>query len=158
MGTNVVKIATEDTVDRDELEDFLADKRKYVLVTTRSDGRPQMSPVTGALDDQGRLLISTYPTRAKVKNLLRTAACAVMALSDDFDGPWVQMYGTAEVLDGEEGVEALVDYYRAAAGEHEDWDEYRTAMRTRGKVCVMVTLTAWGPVATGGMPPEFADA
>lgn len=152
-----MKIATQDTVGRDDLEQFLADKRKFVLVTSRSDGRPQLSPVTGALDDRGRLLISTYPTRAKSRNLRRTPECAAMALSDDFDGPWVQLYGTADVLSGEEGVEALVAYYRAAAGEHDDWNEYRQAMRDRGKVCIAVTVTDWGPIATGGVPPEFAE-
>jgi len=151
-----VNVATTNTVDRDQLRDFLADKRRYVLVTTRADGRPQMSPVTGALDGRGRLLVSTYPSRAKVANLRRTPACAAMALSDDFDGPWVQLYGSAEVLEGDEGVEALVEYYRAAAGEHDDWDEYRQAMRDRGKVCVAISVTDWGPVATGGLPPEFA--
>ena len=151
-----MNVATTNTVDRDQLRDFLADKRRYVLVTTRADGRPQMSPVTGALDGRGRLLVSTYPSRAKVANLRRTPACAAMALSDDFDVPWVQLYGSAEVLEGDEGVEALVEYYRAAAGEHDDWDEYRQAMRDRGKVCVAISVTDWGPVATGGLPPEFA--
>jgi PPOX class probable F420-dependent enzyme len=152
-----MNIATQDTVDRDALNAFLADRRQFVLITTRSDGRPQVSPVTGALADDGRVLISTYPTRAKAKNLRRDPGCAVLALSEDFDGPWVQVYGTAEVLDGDAGVEALVDYYRAAAGEHPDWDEYRAAMRDRGKVCLAITVTDWGPVATGGIPPEFAD-
>jgi PPOX class probable F420-dependent enzyme len=152
-----MNIATQDRVDRDDLHAFVADRRRFVLITARSDGRPQVSPVTGALADDGRLLISTYPTRAKTKNLRRHPDCAVLVLSDDFDGPWVQVYGTAEVLDGEAGVEALVEYYRAAAGEHDDWDEYRAAMRDRGKVCLAITVTDWGPVATGGIPPEFAD-
>jgi PPOX class probable F420-dependent enzyme len=152
-----MNIATQDTVDRDALNAFVSNRHRYVLITTRSDGRPQVSPVTGALGGDGRLLISTYPTRAKAKNVRRDPNCAVLVLSDDFDGPWVQVYGEAEVLDGEVGVEALVDYYRAAAGEHDDWDEYRDAMRDRGKVCLAVTVTDWGPVATGGVPPEFAD-
>ena len=153
-----MRVATTDAVDREGLDAFLADKRNLVLVTTRRDGRPQLSPVTGALDERGRLLVSTYPTRAKTRNLRRTPDCAVLVLGDDFDGPWVQVYGTAEVLDGEDGVEALVAYYRAAAGEHDDWDEYRQAMRDRGKVCVAVTITDWGPIATGGVPPEFSGA
>jgi PPOX class probable F420-dependent enzyme len=151
-----MNIATQDAVDRDALDAFLADRHRYVLITTRSDGRPQASPVTGALAGDGRLLISTYPTRAKAKNLRREPRCAVLVLSDDVDGPWVQVYGTAEVLDGEDGVEALVDYYRAAAGEHDDWDEYRAAMRDRRKVCLAITVDDWGPVATGGIPPQFA--
>ena len=151
-----MNIATEDRVDRDGMEAFARDRRHLLLVTTRADGRPQVSPVVGALDDHGHLLVSSYPTRAKVANLRRRSDCAVVVLSDDFDGPWMQLYGRAEIVDGEDGVERLVDYFRAAAGEHDDWDEYRQAMRDRGKVAIDVTITDWGPIATGGVPPEFA--
>ncbi|HUG83720.1 MAG TPA: PPOX class F420-dependent oxidoreductase [Euzebya sp.] len=151
-------IATTTRVDRDDLDAFLADRRRLVLNTWRSDGRPQMSPVIGALGTDGRLLISSYPTRAKTRNLQRDPDCAVLVLGEDFDDPWVQLYGTAAVLTGEAGVEALVDYYRAAAGEHDDWEEYRQAMRARDKVCIAITITGWGPLATGGLPPEFADS
>jgi PPOX class probable F420-dependent enzyme len=128
-----------------------------VLATTRADGRPQLSPVTGTQGPDGRLLISSYPARAKTRNLRRDPACSVLVLSEEFNGAWLQLDGTAEVLDGEAGVEALVEYYRAAAGEHPDWDEYRQAMRDRDKVAIAITVTRWGPVATGGVPPEFAD-
>lgn len=151
-----MNIATTTDVDRDGLNAFLADKREYVLCTTRSDGRPQLSPVTGALAADGRMLVSSYPGRAKTRNLVREQACSILVLGGAFDAPWVQVHGTAEVLDGEAGVEALVAYYRAAAGEHDDWEEYRQAMRDRGKVCIAVTPTDWGPIATGGVPPEFA--
>src|SRR6185312_15432735 len=104
----------------------------------------------------GRLMISSYPGRAKTRNLQRTPECSVLVLGDDFGDAWLQLDGTAEVLDGEAGVEALVEYYRAAAGEHPDWDEYRRAMRERSKVCIAITVTRWGPVATGGVPREFA--
>jgi PPOX class probable F420-dependent enzyme len=117
-----------------------------------------MSPVTGAQAPDGRLLISSYPTRAKTRNLRRDPRCSVLVLGDDFGDAWVQVDGTATVLGGEEGVEALVEYYRAAAGEHPDWAEYRQAMRDRDKVCIAVTISRWGPVATGGVPPEFAGA
>ncbi len=155
-------IATTDRVERRQLDTFLADKRKFILMTTRADGRPQLSPVTGALSSHGagtagRLLISSYPTRAKVANLRRDGECSVCVLSDDFGGPWAQIHGDAQVLDGEDGVEALVEYYRAAAGEHDDWEEYRQAMRDRNKVCVAIAITDWGPIATGGVPPEFAE-
>lgn len=150
-------VATEDRVGRGALEEFVGPRRRLLLVTTRGDGRPQASPVVGALADDGHLLVSSYPTRAKVANLRKRPDCAVVVLSDDFDGPWVQLYGRAEVVDGEPGVERLVDYYRAAGGEHDDWDEYRQAMHDRGKVAIDVTITDWGPIATGGVPPEFAE-
>jgi PPOX class probable F420-dependent enzyme len=150
-----MNVATQDQVGRDELLAFVADRRKLVLVTTRDDGRPQLSPVTGALAGD-RVLVSSYPSRAKVANLRKRPDCSVLVLSDDWDGPWVQLYGQAQIVGGEAGVERLVDYYRAAAGEHDDWDEYRQAMRERSKVAVDIAITDWGPIATGGVPPEFA--
>ena len=151
-----MEIATNTAVGRAELLEFLADKRKYALITTRSDGRPQISPVAGVVNGEGTLLIASYPSRAKTRNLDRTPACSALVLSEDFDGPWVQLYGTGEVIAGEAGVEALVDYYRCAAGHHDDWEEYRQAMRDRDKVCLAMRITDWGPIATGGVPPEFA--
>lgn len=152
-----MQVATQDRVDRDDLEAFVRARRHLLLVTMRDDGRPQVSPVVGALDENGRMLVSTYPTRAKAINLRKRPTCSVVVLSDDFDGPWVQLYGRAVVTDGEEGIERLVDYYRAAAGDHPDWDEYRQAMRDRSKVAIDIEITDWGPIATGGVPPEFAE-
>jgi PPOX class probable F420-dependent enzyme len=152
-----MKIATAERVGRDELLAFVRPRRNLLLVTSRGDGRTQISPVTGAVDTDGRLLVSSYPTRAKVVNLRKRPACSIVVLSDDFNGPWVQLYGEAQIVDGEAGVERLVDYYRAAAGEHDDWEEYRQAMRDRSKVAIDIAITDWGPIATGGLPPEFAD-
>lgn len=152
----MVTIATNTTVDRDGLADFCAERRHIMLQTSREDGRAQLSPVVGTFDAAGRLLISSYPSRAKTNNLQRHPACSAVVMSEDFNGPWVQVYGRAEVLEGEPGVDALVDYYRAAAGEHDDWEEYRQAMRDRNKVCIAITVDDWGPIATGGVPPEFA--
>ncbi len=150
-------IARADRVDRGELEAFIRPRHNVILATTRSDGRPQLSPVTAGLDGGGRLVIATYPQRAKVANLRRAPQAAACVLSDDFGGAWVQVYGTAEVLDLPEAVEALVEYFRVIAGEHPDWDEYRQAMRDQGKVLVRLHIEDWGPIATGGFPPELAE-
>jgi hypothetical protein len=77
--------------------------------------------------------------------------------SDDWNGPYVQVDGTAEVIDQPDAVEPLVDYYRSISGEHPDWDEYRQAMREQGKSLLRVTIESWGPIATGGFPPDLAD-
>lgn len=152
------KIATVTPASREELEEFLRARRHVVLLTTRSDGRPQASPVTGGLDPAGRLVISTYPQRAKTRNMRRNPEVSACVLSDDFvGGPWAQVYGTAEVIDVPEAVEPLVEYYRSLAGEHPDWDEYRQAMLDQGKSLVRITITDWSPIATGGFPPELAD-
>ena len=149
-------IATNTVVDRDELLDFVRPRHRLVLVTSRANGGPQLSPVTGGVDGSGRIVISTYPERAKVANVRRTRTASVLVLSDEWNGPWVQVDGDAEVLDLPEALEPLVEYYRAISGEHPDWDEYREAMRRQGKALVRVTPTGWGPVATGGFPPRLA--
>jgi PPOX class probable F420-dependent enzyme len=151
-------IATTDHVDRDHLLDFVRPRHRMTLVTTRRDGRLQVSPVTGGVDDEGRIVISTYPDRAKVVNLRRSAAASVLVHSDDWGGPYVQVDGAAEVLDMPSGEteDALVEYFRCIAGEHPDWNEYRAAMRRQGKSLIRITVDAWGPIATGGFPPDRA--
>lgn len=154
------RIATADRVTREELLAFVRDRHHLVLLTSRADGRPQLSPVSGGVDSEGRIVISTYPDRAKAVNLRRNPAASVLVLSDDWDDAWVQIDGTAEVLDmpSPEAEDALVEYYRCIAGEHPDWQEYREAMRRQGKSLLRITVTGWGPVATGGFPPDRAPA
>ncbi len=150
-------IATNDKVDRDALLDFIRPRHRATLVTTRRDGRPQLSPVSCGVDEQGRLVVATYPSRAKVTNLRRSSAASALIHSDEWNGPWVQIDGVAEVIDMPDAVEPLVDYSRSISGEHPDWDEYRQAMRDQDKSLIRLTIERWGPVATGGFPPELAD-
>ncbi|HLN77250.1 MAG TPA: PPOX class F420-dependent oxidoreductase [Nocardioidaceae bacterium] len=150
------KIATAEKVDRDSLLEFVRPRHKGTLVTTRKDGRPQMSPVSCGVDDQGRIVVSTYPERAKAVNLRRDPRVSILIHSDDWNDPYVQVDGTAEVLDLPEALEPLVDYYRCISGEHPDWDEYREAMRAQNKSLIRITVEHWGPIATGGFPPNRA--
>jgi PPOX class probable F420-dependent enzyme len=150
------QIATNTVVTRDELLDFVRSRHHAIVITERSDGSPQASPVTCGVDEAGRIVIATYPSRAKTRNARRDPRVSVVVLSDDFGGPWVQADGDAEVIDVPEAVEPLVDYYRAIAGEHPDWAGYRAAMLRQGKTLLRVTPRHWGPVATGGFPPELA--
>lgn len=149
-------IARTTSVDRAAMLEFVRPRHRLILATTRSDGRPQVSPVSGGVDDAGRIVISTYPDRAKARNAERDPRVSVCVLSDEWDGPWLQVDGTAEVLHLPEAEDALVDYYRCIAGEHPDWDEYRHAMRLQGKSLIRVTPERWGPVATGGFPADVA--
>ncbi len=149
-------IATTDRVGREEMLDFVRPRHRATLVTSRKNGRAQVSPVTCGVDREGRVVISTYPQRAKVVNLKRDPTATVLVHSDDWDGPYIQLDGFAEVIDQPDSVEPLVDYYRSISGEHPDWDEYREAMRAQGKSLVRVTIESWGPIATGGFPPDHA--
>lgn len=149
-------IATNTEVDRDELVAFLRPRHHVILLTPRNDGGWQGSPVTSGVDSEGRIVISTYPERAKAINVARHGKAAVVVLSDDFNGPWVQVDGDAELLTLPDALEPLVDYFRSISGEHPDWAEYRAAMTAQGKALIRITPTRWSPVATGGFPAHLA--
>jgi PPOX class probable F420-dependent enzyme len=153
----VPTIARADDVDRQQLLEFVRPRHKAVLITTRADGRPQASPVTCGLAADDHLVVATYPERAKTRNARRRPAVSVVVLSDEFNGPWVQLDGTAEVVDATESVEPFVEYFRSISGEHPDWEEYREAMVRQGKSLLRIRIDDWGPVATGGFPPRLAD-
>lgn len=149
------RTATSDTVSSAQLLEFLRERHRAVLVTRRADGTPQMSPVSAGVDPQGRVVVATYPQRAKVVNARRDERVSLCFLSEDWNDAWVQVDGVAEVVQGPEALDAFVDYYRSISGEHPDWADYRAAMVRQGKVLLRVTVERWGPVATGGFPPEL---
>jgi PPOX class probable F420-dependent enzyme len=149
-------VATTTTVDLDGLLEFVRPRHRMVLITQRSDGTPQASPVTGGVDDSGRLVIASYPERAKSRNARRRPRVSVVVLSDDFSDAWVQVDGSCEVLDVPEALDGFVEYFRNISGEHSDWDEYRQAMIDQGKCLLRITPDRWGPVATGGFPARLA--
>ena len=149
-------IATNRAVDREALLAFVRDRHHLLLATVRQDGQPQLSPVTGGVDTSGRIVISTYPTRAKTRNAQRDPRVSICVLSDDWNGPWVQIDGQAEVLHMPEALDGLVEYFRCISGEHPDWEEYKAAMRLQDKSLIRVTPTRWGPIATGGFPADVA--
>ena len=149
-------IATVRTVELAEVLDFIRPRHRMLLATGRRDGRPQMSPVSGGVDSEGRIVMSTYPSRAKARNAARDPRVSVLVLSDEWDGPWVQVDGDAEVLHMPEAEDALVDYFRSISGEHPDWDEYREAVRLQDKSLIRVAPTRWGPIASGGFPADVA--
>lgn len=150
-------IATNTIVDRDGLLDFIRARHRVVLTTFKVDGDPQSSPVTAGVDDGGRVVVATYPERAKVTNARRNPTGSALVLSDEWNGPWVQLWGWFEVIDLPEALGPLVDYYRSISGEHPDWDEYRQAMTTQGKCLMRLNIESWGPIATGGFPARLAE-
>ena len=152
-----MKIATADRVSRADLLEFLRPRHRGVLLTRRADGSPQLSPVACGVDAEGRIVISTYPQRAKARNARRDPKVSVCVLSDQFNDAYVQVDGRAEVLDLPAALEPLVEYFRVISGEHPDWDEYREAMVRQGKCLIRIGIEGWGPVATGGFPARLAQ-
>ncbi|MBB5960378.1 PPOX class probable F420-dependent enzyme [Saccharothrix tamanrassetensis] len=116
-----------------------------VLATIKSDGRPQLSPVQPSYDrGSGVIRVSTREDTAKTANLRRDPRAALEVTSAD-GWAWATAEGTVTLVGpgtdphGPE-VEALVDYYRAAAGEHPDWDEYRSVMVSDRRVLITMTV------------------
>ena len=147
------RIATADRVELTALLEFLRPRHRGVLITSRADGSPQSSPVTCGVDSEGRIVVSTYPGRAKTVNARRDSRVSICVLSDEWNDAYVQVDGRAEVLDMPEALDELVDYFRCISGEHPDWDEYREAMAKQNKSLIRIHIERWGPVATGGFPP-----
>src|SRR5688572_19959458 len=102
-----MKIATADRVQRAELLDFIRPRNRGLLVTARADGRPQLSPVTCGVDAEGRIVVATYPQRAKARNARRDPRVSICVVSDAFNDPYVQVDGRAEVLDLPAALEPL---------------------------------------------------
>ena len=136
-------------MDLDAARRFLHDHHRAVLVTLRSDGRPQTSPVLCGLDEGRRVLVSTRETALKTRNLRRDPRASLCVLSDGFFGDWVQLDGTAEVVSLPEAMELLVGYYRTVSGEHPDWDEYRAAMEQQRRVVLRIHIERAGPDRSG---------
>ena len=133
----------------EQAQQFLRDHHRAVLATIRSDGLPQLSPVSCAVDDDGRVLISTREPAIKTRNRRRNPFASVCAFTDGFFGPWVQAEGTAEIITLPEAMDLLVDYYRRTAGEHPDWDDYRAAMERDQRVIIRITISRAGPSVSG---------
>jgi len=129
--------------------EFLRAHHRAVLATSRADGRPQLSPVAAAVDDEGRVLISTREAAIKTRNLRRDPRASLCVLNDGFFGEWIQVEGTAEIISLPDAMEILVSYYRGVGGEHPDWDEYRAAMEREHRVIVRITMTRAGPDVSG---------
>ncbi|MBF4161463.1 PPOX class F420-dependent oxidoreductase [Nocardioides acrostichi] len=154
----MANIATTDRVDLNDLLHFIRPLHQYTLITRRSGGRVQASPVSGGVTTDSKLVIATYPDRAKANNLRRDPECTVLVHGQEWNDAYVQVDGIAEVLDmpSPQAEDGLVEYFRSISGEHDDWDEYRAAMRRQGKSLIRITPTHWGPIATGGFPPDRA--
>lgn len=132
---------------------FIRDHRRGVLVTQKRDGRPQLSNIAYSVDDGGVVRISITADRAKYRNLQRTPLASLHVTRDDFYAyavleADVELSAVAEAPD-DDAVEELIAYYRALAGEHEDWDDYRRAMVADRRVIVRLR-----PNRAYGMLPD----
>lgn len=136
-------------MDLTKARDVIRDQHRAVLTTLHADGTPQMSPVLVTLDEDGVPVISTRETAYKVRNIRRDPRVWLCVLPDGFFGNWIQVEGTASILELPGAMEPLVAYYRSLSGEHPDWDDYRRAMRDDQRVMLRIDVTRAGPDRVG---------
>ncbi|MEA3184818.1 MAG: hypothetical protein QOC57_310 [Ilumatobacteraceae bacterium] len=128
----------------DEALEFAASRHNGVLVTQKRDGRPQLSNITHVVVD-GVIKISITATRAKYANLVRNPQASLYVCREDFWG-YVVVEADADMSQvatkpDDPGIDELVEVYRAIAGEHPDWDDYRKAMVADQRVVVRLRPT-----------------
>jgi PPOX class probable F420-dependent enzyme len=123
-------------VGPDDAREFVKSNHRAVLVTRRSGGGLQTSPVLVGVDGQGKLVISTREGAYKTRNLRRDPTVVLCVLSDDFFGRWIQIEGRAQIVSLPEAMEGLVDYYRRA-------------MEQQRRVLVRVSVDTVGPTHAG---------
>ena len=133
-----------------EAVEFVRRNHRGVLAVTRADGKPQMSPVTGSVNRDGLIVVSSRETAYKVRSVRARPYAAYCGFADQFFGqPWVQVEGPAQVISLPDAMEQLVDYYRSASGEHPDWADYRATMERDQRVLIAITPERVGPSVQG---------
>jgi PPOX class probable F420-dependent enzyme len=137
-------------VEISEAVEFVRHNHRGVLAVTRADGKPQMSPVSGTVNPDGLVVVSSRETAYKVRSLQARPYAAYCGFADQFFGqPWVQIEGPARIVTLPDAMEPLVDYYRSISGEHPDWDDYRAAMERDRRVLIVITPERVGPTVQG---------
>lgn len=128
--------------------EYVRHNSRAVMMTTRANGAPAMSPVTlGVVDDQ--ITMSTRETAYKVGHLRKDPHTSLCVFPDKWLGRWVQLNCRAEITSLPDAMDTLVEYYRLLSGEHPDWDEYRTAMVTDQRCIVRFEILSAGPDVQG---------
>jgi PPOX class probable F420-dependent enzyme len=125
--------------------DAVRANRQAILTTIKQDGRPQLSNVLAGVGADGLIRISTTADRAKYANLRRTPWAAIHVNGDSF-WSYAVLEGDVSVSEvvstpDDAAADESVELYRALAGEHEDWDDYRAALVRDRRVVVRVSPT-----------------
>jgi len=133
-----------------DVQKFLADNHRGVLVTRKRDGWPQITLVTPVIDAQGRVIITSRGTTYKLKNIRRDPRVSMLVMGEEFSGSkYVQLHGTAEIISQPEAMDLLIYWQRQMKGEHPNWDEHRETMKKEQRVVIRISIERVGPNKRG---------
>lgn len=102
----------------EEIRAYLIDQTRIIIVTNGPHGLPHPVPMNYGLDDEGRILITTFRKSQKVKNIERDPRAALLVESGEtYDElKSVIAYADAEIIDDPEVVARQMRYV-SASGE-----------------------------------------
>jgi PPOX class probable F420-dependent enzyme len=128
-------------MDIAEVQKFVAENHRGVLVARKRDGWPQLTLVTPAVDAEGRVIVHSRAAAYKVKNLRREPRVSMLVMGEQFSGSrYVQLHGTAEVVAQPEAMDLLVYWHRQVRGEHPNWQEYREKIKEEQQVVIRIKI------------------
>lgn len=126
--------------------DLFTQRNRGVLVTLKRDGRPQMSNVAFSFEQATQVIrVSVTNNRAKTKNLRRDPRASFYVSTDDMSG-YLVAEGEAELSTvaedpNDDTVDELISIYRAVAGDHPNWAEFRTAMVNEERLVIRLPIS-----------------
>jgi PPOX class probable F420-dependent enzyme len=133
-------------MDIETAQKFLQENHRACIAVRQKDGWPQMTLVTPGIDLQGRVIMTSRGPTYKVKHLRRDPRVSMLIFGEQYSGSkFVQIHGSAEIVDQPEAMDTLVYWYKQVRGEHKNWDEYKKQMQDEKRVIIRVTIEKVGP-------------
>ena len=125
---------------------FLRDNHRACIAVRQKDGWPQMTLVTPAIDVEGRIIITSRGTTYKIKHLRRDPRVSMLIFGEQYSGSkFVQIHGTAELIELPKAMDILIYWYKQVRGEHKNWDDYKKQMQDEKRTIIRVTIEKVGP-------------
>lgn len=129
-----------------DAQDFLQLNHRACIAVRPKDGWPQMTLVTPGIDPQGRVIITSRGTTYKIKHLRRDPRVSMLIFGEQYSGSkFVQIHGTAEIIELPQAMDTLIYWYRQVRGEHKNWEEYKKQMADEKRVIIRVKIEKVGP-------------
>jgi len=129
-----------------DAQKFLQKNHRACIAVRQKDGSPQMTFVTPGIDAEGRVIITSRGTTYKIKHLRRDPRVSLLIFGEQYSGSkFVQIHGTAEIIELPDAMDILIYWYKQIRGEHKNWDEYKTKMADEKRVIIRVKMEKVGP-------------
>ena len=133
-------------MDISDARKFMQGNHRACIAVRQKDGWPQMTFVTPGIDPQGRAIITSRGTTYKIKHIRRDPRVSMLIFGEQYSGSkYVQIHGTAEIIELPEAMDTLIFWYKQVRGEHKNWDDYRKQMHDEKRVIIRVNIEKVGP-------------